>query len=137
MGADRFGTVQLVWGSKILEVDGSTLRDEGAGFKYVAVDLGAGDGRFVYRLARTHADWFCVAIDANADGLRDRSRRAARKPSRGGAPNARFVRAAAENLPRALESFADVIYVLYPWGRLLRAVLAADLEVLLRIARLG
>jgi tRNA G46 methylase TrmB len=66
MSAGPLGTVQLVWGRKILEVEGSTLRDEAAGFRYVVVDLGAGDGRFVYRLARMHADWFCVAIESRS-----------------------------------------------------------------------
>lgn len=69
--------------------------------------------------------------------MADASRRAAAKPSRGGIENAMFVCAAAEALPGMLEGAADELSINYPWGSLLRAVAAPDVDVLAGIARLA
>lgn len=129
--------LDLVRGRQIARVDGSGLRREAATYDRVVVDLGAGDGRFAYRLAQAHPRWFFLAVDANGERMRERSFRAGRKPSRGGVANVRFVRAAVERLPAALHGIADEIVVLFPWGSLLRAVIAPEPDMLGRIARLG
>ena len=69
--------------------------------------------------------------------MRRLSWRAERKASRGGASNAVFVRAAVASLPRALTGIADEVTVNYPWGSLLRAIVAPDRAVLRRIAGVG
>jgi len=137
MASERESAVQFVCGKKIVEVDGAALREEASSFDRVVVDLGAGDGRFAYRLARAHPAWFCVSVDANADGMAERSYRAGRKASRGGITNVRFIRAAVERLPAALDGLADEITVLYPWGSLLKAVIRPHPELIGCIARLG
>jgi 16S rRNA (adenine(1408)-N(1))-methyltransferase len=78
-----------------------------------------------------------LGIDAVAEAMADASRRAAAKPSRGGVENAMFVYAAAEALPGMLEGAADELSINYPWGSLLRAVAAPDIDVLAGIARLA
>ncbi len=129
--------VDLVRGKQIVPVDGEALRREAGLHERVVVDLGTGDGRFAYRLAQEHPTWFVLAVDANADGMREQSFRACRKPSRGGVANVRFVRAAVEHLPPAFTGIADEAYVLFPWGSLLRAVIVPDPRILCQIARLG
>jgi len=62
--------------------------------------------------------------------LREASLRAARKPARGGVPNAMFVRAPAEALPEELTGLATRLTVLLPWGSLLDAVAHPDAGVL-------
>jgi 16S rRNA (adenine(1408)-N(1))-methyltransferase len=52
--------------------------------------------------------------------------RAARKPSKGGAPNARFIVAAAEALPPTLARTADLVTVQFPWGSLLRGIVRGE-----------
>ena len=59
-----------------------------------------------------------------------------RNPARGGAPNALFIQAAAEDLPREFDGLANRIHVNFPWGSLLRAVVGADAVVLSGIRRL-
>ena len=49
-----------------------------------------------------------------------------RRASRGGPPNALFVVAAAERVPEELHGVADELTILFPWGSLLRGVLALD-----------
>jgi 16S rRNA (adenine(1408)-N(1))-methyltransferase len=86
------------------------------------VDVGTGDGAFVYKSAFASPERFFVGIDANGDGLVGVSRRAAAKPSRGGVPNTLFVLAAVEALPAELAGLAGSVTVLFPWGSLLRSV---------------
>lgn len=58
--------------------------------------------------------------------MSEASRRAARSAGRGGQPNALFVVAAAERLPRELLGVADELTIQFPWGSLLRGALAVD-----------
>jgi 16S rRNA (adenine(1408)-N(1))-methyltransferase len=58
--------------------------------------------------------------------MAEASRRAARSAGHGGQPNALFVVAAAERLPRELLGVADELSIHFPWGSLLRGALAVD-----------
>jgi 16S rRNA (adenine(1408)-N(1))-methyltransferase len=130
-------SVDVVRGKCVVRVPVAELLARAAAAARVVVDLGAGDGRYAYRLARAQPDWLCLAVDACASGMRELSWRAGRKPSRGGAPNVVFVRAEASSLPGALCGIADEVSVFYPWGSLLRAVLEPEPALLARIVRLG
>jgi 16S rRNA (adenine(1408)-N(1))-methyltransferase len=78
-----------------------------------------------------------IGTDANADGLREISRRASRKPVRGGLPNVLFARLSLEDAPGELAQLADAITVLFPWGTLLRAVALPEHEPLRKLALIG
>jgi 16S rRNA (adenine(1408)-N(1))-methyltransferase len=99
--------------------------------------LGTGDGRYVLDEARRHPDALYIGIDACRDGLMEASKKASKKPARGGAPNALFVLCAAEKLPPTLCGIADAVTVNYPWGSLLQAMVNPNEEVLTSIARLA
>jgi 16S rRNA (adenine(1408)-N(1))-methyltransferase len=92
----------------------------------VSIDLGTGDGRLPYRLAREAPERLFVGIDANAAGLIRFSGRAVRA----GLPNVLYVRAAVERLPSALAGVADRVSVVLPWGSLLAAVAGRSAAVL-------
>ena len=98
----------------------------------MAIDLGTGDGRLPWTLAREAPDRLFVGIDAHAAGLRELSGRAFRLRLR----NLLYVRAAVEDLPRELAGAADRVSVVLPWGSLLRAVALPDPGVLGGIRRL-
>ena len=85
--------------------------------------------------AAAEPDTLVVGVDANAAAMAEASRRAARRPDRGGLANALFVVAAAEALPAGLDGLADRVTVHFPWGSLLRGLLAADPAVLGGLAR--
>jgi tRNA G46 methylase TrmB len=91
----------------------------------VTIDLGTGDGRLPYVLARDTPDRLFVGIDANAAGLCRFSGRADRERL----GNLVYVRAAAESLPSELTVVADRVKVILPWGSLLAAVAAALLDM--------
>ena len=85
--------------------------------------------------AAAQADRLVVGVDANAAAMATASRRAAAKPSRGGLPNALFVVAAAEALPHELDGVADLVTVHFPWGSLLRGLLAVDPAIMAGLTR--
>ena len=102
----------------------------------VVVDIGTGDGRFVYRSAQANPRKFYIGIDANAKPLEKISMKATRKPAKGGLPNVLFVQAAIENLPEEFDGAADEIHIHFPWGSLLRAVISGDEEILKSLRRI-
>jgi ubiquinone/menaquinone biosynthesis C-methylase UbiE len=76
----------------------------------VIIDLGTGDGSFVYQSARRHPDQFYIGIDAESSALEKVSEKIHRKPEKGGAANILFIQAAVEDLPSELDGVAVVEY---------------------------
>jgi 16S rRNA (adenine(1408)-N(1))-methyltransferase len=117
-------------GKKQAELSGDELHARAAGFAEVLIDLGTGDGRFVYDFAGAHPDTLCVGVDAVGEAMRELSLKATRKPARGGRANALYVVAAVESLPPELRGLATRVTVNFPWGSLLRALVEPDAAVL-------
>jgi 16S rRNA (adenine(1408)-N(1))-methyltransferase len=102
----------------------------------VVIDIGTGDGLFVYQSARQNPNKFYIGIDPNVSPLERISKKIHRKPAKGGAPNVLFVNAAIEDLPADLDGIANEVHVHFPWGSLLRAVANGELQLLQNIRRL-
>lgn len=100
------------------------------------IDIGTGDGVYVYQSALHNPRKFYIGVDASPRPLEKVSEKIHRKPSKGGLPNALFVQAAVEDLPSELDGVADEVHVHFPWGSLLRAVAAGDRLVLQNLRRL-
>ena len=101
----------------------------------MTLDIGTGDGLFVYRSARCNPSRFFVGIDPNTRPLQKISQKIYRKPAKGGAPNALFIQASVENLPEELNGIANEVHVHFPWGSLLRAMALGELNELEGIRR--
>ena len=101
----------------------------------VVLDIGTGDGLFVYNSARQNPKKFYIGIDANPRPLEKISEKIHRKPSKGGLPNVLFLQSAVEDLPSELDGVADEVHVHFPWGSLLRAVATGDEAVLRDLRR--
>lgn len=102
----------------------------------VIIDIGTGDGRFVYQSARQNPSRFYIGIDPNVKPLEKISEKIHRKPAKGGAPNVLFIQSAVEDLPAELNGVADEVHVHFPWGSLLRAFATGDVEVLRNVRRI-
>ena len=129
--------MKIVHGRKVSALEHGDLLELISAYGEVHVDLGTGDGAFVYRLARSRPLAFCIGIDANRDLVREYSAKVGRKPQRGGSPNALYVLASAEDLPHELDGIADRIYINFPWGSLLRALVEPDERLLTALARIS
>ena len=101
----------------------------------VIIDIGTGDGRFVYQSARRNPNKFYIGIDPNTRPLEKISEKIHRKSVKGGAPNALFIQSAVEDLPAELNGVANEVHVHFPWGSLLRAVATGDVEVMRNLRR--
>ena len=102
----------------------------------VVIDLGTGDGRFVYQSARRNPNKFYIGIDAETRALEKVSEKIHRKPQKGGLANVLFVQAAVEDLPSELDGVADEIHIHFPWGSLLRAVASGEPATLASLRRI-
>lgn len=100
------------------------------------VDIGTGDGVFVYQSARQNPRKFYIGIDANPRPLEKVSEKIHRNPAKGGLPNVLFLQAAIEDLPPELDGVADEVHIHFPWGSLLRAVAAGDEQALRSLRRI-
>jgi len=101
----------------------------------VIIDIGTGDGRFVYQSARRNPKKFYIGIDPNTRPLEKISEKIHRKSAKGGAPNVLFIQSAVEDLPAELDGVANEVHVHFPWGSLLRAVVMGDVEVMRNLRR--
>jgi 16S rRNA (adenine(1408)-N(1))-methyltransferase len=95
------------------------------------VDLGTGDGQAVVRLARANPAALVIGVDADATGMREASRRAARK---NGLPNALFLVGDASAALCVLQRRVDELRITLPWGSLLGHVLHGEREFALAVA---
>jgi 16S rRNA (adenine(1408)-N(1))-methyltransferase len=100
----------------------------------IVIDIGTGDGFFVYQCARQNPNKFYIGIDPNPRPLEKVSEKIHRKPDKGGLPNVLFIQAAIEDLPSELDGVADEVHVHFPWGSLLRGIATGD-EICLRNLR--
>jgi len=111
----------------------NSSNDTGEG---VIIDIGTGDGRFVYQSARQNPNKLYIGIDPNARPLEKISEKIHRKPAKGGAANVLFIQATVEDLPSELNGVADEVHVHFPWGSLLRAVATGDVAMLQNLRRI-
>lgn len=102
--------------------------------KGVILDIGTGDGRFVYQMARKNPDKLYIGIDSSSENLVKISEKVHRDPKHGGAKNALFLQASVEALSEELNNIADEVHIHFPWGSLLGGILKPD-ETILRSLR--
>lgn len=94
------------------------------GYPSCHIDLGTGDGAFVWRLAKKESEKAVIGLDAAREPLREISAKSLKKVAKGGTPNARFFCA---NVLEELEkdvwhNRADSVSINFPWGSLLQAI---------------
>jgi 16S rRNA (adenine(1408)-N(1))-methyltransferase len=102
----------------------------------IVIDIGTGDGLFVYRCARQNPKKFFIGVDASPRPLEKISEKIHRSAAKGGLPNVLFLQASVEELPRELDGVADEVHVHFPWGSLLRGVDVGDEKILQNLRRL-
>jgi 16S rRNA (adenine(1408)-N(1))-methyltransferase len=129
--------LRVLQGTKVVEAPSSWREDVTRDGRPVVIDLGAGDGRYVYESAREDASRLYIGVDPDSDAMSQYAYRSSRKPARGGVDNARFVVASVEKLPPELAGVAAVVRVNFPWGSLLRALLEPDAARLHALASLA
>jgi 16S rRNA (adenine(1408)-N(1))-methyltransferase len=95
----------------------------------MVMDVGTGNGKHAYHLARRNPDTFVVGLDANPDNMRRTAAKAAGPARKGGLPNLLYLWQSVERMP-TLPRPVNQLHVLMPWGSLLRGLLDDSLFVL-------
>ncbi|KKT75492.1 MAG: 16S rRNA methylase [Microgenomates group bacterium GW2011_GWA2_44_7] len=106
----------------------------------IILDIGTGDGEFVYQLAKANPDRFIIGIDPNQKNLEKTSARLYKKTAKGGLKNALYVLASIEDLPEELNGLANQIFINFPWGSLLGGITEPNEKIwknLRRVSRPG
>jgi 16S rRNA (adenine(1408)-N(1))-methyltransferase len=129
--------MRILRGTTVVEAEPGWREALSSSGRPVIIDVGTGDGRFVYESARRDPASFYIGVDPDAAALAEYAYRASRKPARGGVDNAAFVIASVEQLPVELNGLAALVRVNFPWGSLLRGLLEPGQPVLEALARLA
>lgn len=111
-------------GDKGEEMDLGGFTDLRVKFRSTVLDIGTGDGRFVYENALKDGNTLFIGIDPVERQLRKYSKKSNRKKL----GNTLFILGSAENLPKELFFSIDKIYITFPWGSLLEKVVKGDTE---------
>ncbi len=104
--------------------------------KGIIVDIGTGNGKFVYELARQRPDHLVIGVDPSHPGLEKISRKIHKKPAKGGLKNALLVIARVEDLPLELDNIVNQVFIILPWAGLLEGLILAKPAVLTPIKRI-
>ncbi len=134
---DILTVLKKISGKKLVEIEAAEFGRLLGLYDSVLIDIGTGDGKFVLTQARENSRMLCVGVEPAWERVSQASNRAVRKPAKGGAPNALFLCASAENLPVELRNVADLVTVNYPWGSLLSGICLARENVISNLAGLG
>jgi hypothetical protein len=110
--------METIRGKTSLDLDLTGLNERLANYQRVILDLGTGDGRYVRYLAERNPCWFIIGVDSCRENLREHSRAKL--------PNALFIIASAQELPRELYGCVSHISINFPWGSLLESLLEGD-----------
>src|SRR5688572_23376552 len=94
----------------------------------IIIDLGSGDGKFAYSLAKQYPSKLVIGLDPDYKAAAKLSLKANRKPAKGGLPNLIYGLGSLENLPSELNSKVNQMFINFPWAGLINKLLGADPE---------
>jgi len=100
-------------------------------FEKVFLDIGTGDGRYVYKSALSNPNYLYIGIDP-ASNLKEYQR----EINRNRLQNAILINSSIENFNPEVTHFFDKITILLPWGNLLKYTATADQNFFEKITKL-
>lgn len=107
--------------------------EESSNYSKIVIDLGTGNGKFVYELALYNPDILFIGIEPTASNLFEYSKKANKHKVN----NLIYIITSIENMDDVLNGLADIVYINFPWGSLLEAIVKDMPELLGKIALLG
>ena len=116
--------MRIIQGNITLQLNKQEIINIAGSYGKVVLDLGAGDGRFVYKNALKHPTWFFIGLDPSAKSLEIYSKKVVKEKIK----NVLFAVGSLELLPPELTGLIDEIFVLLPWGSLLQFVVKPTVE---------
>lgn len=121
--------VKILKGNKLVELPADEVLKIIEGFAKIHVDLGCGDGRYVYKQALLNPDVIYFGVDPAIKQTTEY----ARKANRNKLHNIFFVQGSLEVPPMELKNTANSLSIYLPWGSLLAAVVKPSCETINQI----
>ena len=124
--------MKILRSSKEIEISKSEFLEILSGYNRFVIDIGTGQGAFVYHNALYNKECFYIGLDACADSMKKYSIKQYKKRIK----NLVYVVMNAQNIDDILfEKFSE-IYINLPWGSLLEGIFNEDLNVIKSISML-
>ncbi|MBN1162540.1 class I SAM-dependent methyltransferase [Patescibacteria group bacterium] len=101
-------------------------------FGHVIIDLGTGDGRFVYKHALKNPQNLYIGIDPSEKQLQTYKKKINRKKLK----NALFFAGSLEVLPKDFNYIANELHIVLPWGSLLMYIVKPEKEMIEKLSGL-
>jgi len=124
--------MKIVLGNKLKEIHKKELKNILDKFGNVEIDLGTGNGRYVYKRAAADPKTLYVGVDPIEKQLRKYAKKSGRKKLE----NVLFVLGSAEVLPKELGGVANKVTIILPWGSLLENIVKFNPEIIISIKSL-
>lgn len=118
--------MKVVQGNNLIELSPEDFLDKTLRFPAVELDLGTGDGRYVYKSASETPNVLYIGVDPVQKQLEQYSKKALKDKLR----NTLFVLGSAEMFPFQNPDILDSVNILFPWGTLLACVANPDGKLL-------
>ena len=110
--------MKIVIGKALKELDRNEIKNLLKTFEKVEIDLGTGDGRYIYKKAKTNKDTLFIGIEPIQKQPEEYSRKAQKEKI----SNAVYVLGSIEFFPEELIGKADKLTIILPWGSLLQSL---------------
>ncbi|EKD95337.1 MAG: 16S rRNA methylase [uncultured bacterium] len=116
--------MKVITGKSIKDVDKNEIENFLKVYKKVEIDLGTGDGRYVYKNAKENSDTLFIGIEPIQKQLENYSR----KSQKENITNALYILGSIEFFPEELIGTADKLTIILPWGSLLQSITNPNYE---------
>lgn len=135
----QFSSIRRLHGNNIENISTSFFRDKCNEFNKVHIDIGTGDAKFIYKLAKENPQNLYVGIDSSCDVMGFIAWKVKRKPSRGGlvVQNLELLHMPVEDIPDEFSKIAHYITINYPWGSLLKGITDPDPKMIETISKIS
>lgn len=110
--------MQVIKGNKEVKLSKEDLNKTISEYNNVIIDLGTGDGRFIFKQASENPNNLYIGVDPSAKQLEVYSKEVNKRRL----GNAMFVIGSIELFPEELFGVADYLYINLPWGTLLQSI---------------
>lgn len=122
---------------KIESINSLEFKNIAEGFKSVILDIGTGDGRFVYKNAQKNPNNLFLGLDSTCDSMAEYASKVRKKPAKGGLNNVLYIVENAEALPEELANMVNKIYINLPWGSLRDGIIKGEDKILSGITNIS
>ena len=123
--------VKIIKGSKEQTFTAQEFEGLSSKFAYSVLDIGTGDGRFVYKMAKENHEKLFVGMDPSQKQLEIYSK----KINKEKLENVLLVLGSVEIPPQELIGKFDEIYINFPWGSLLGGIATANTKIVETICK--